>query len=156
MQAAPLLGTSWPSSHLGVGQYVGVRAVKQEEVVVGGGWALLGLQLRAHLEGNTGSEGVPGYAVGPLRLHLLDAVNVVGGQVRNAIQGGRCNDKQRAQHLVENQGPRQRVLLLHMHSTLGALQTVGGHAELGGQAVEHSGGTFNGVHEEQRPLGALH
>lgn len=123
---------------------------------MGGGWALLGLQLGAHLEGYTGSKRVPGYSVGPLGLHLLDAIDVVGSQVRNAVQGGRWNDKQRAQQLAGTPGPRQQVLVHHVHSTSGALQTVGGHAELGSQAVEHRGGTFNGVHEEQRPLRALH
>lgn len=70
---------------------------------MGGGWALLGLQLGAHLEGYTSSKRIPSHSVGPLRLHLLDAINVVGSQVWNAVQGGRCKDKQRTQPAVSEE-----------------------------------------------------
>lgn len=72
------------------------------------------------------------------------------------LSRGAAARQHRAQYLVGNGAPRAQAPPQHMHGTLGALQAVGGHAELGSQAVEHSGGAFNGMHQEQRPLRALH
>lgn len=122
---------------------------------MGGGWALLGLQLRTHLKGYAGPEGVPSHSVGALGLHLLDAVDVVSSQVWDAVQRSRCKTAQ-GSALSGEWSPQAQAPPQHMRGTLGALQAIGGHAELGSQVVEHSGGAFDGVHQEQRPLRALH
>ena len=79
------------STHLSVSCHIRVGAVEQEQVL---NWVASYLKLRGHLKGHTGTKGIAGNTVRPLRLHLLHALHVIRSHAVNAVQRGSYGEEQ--------------------------------------------------------------